>query len=74
MLLFSLESCSLETEQGNEIKAQCVTLIDAFIAGDSEAAYAVFVSEMDKEEFLQRFPVICQYLEGVETYELTQTG
>lgn len=74
ILLFSLASCSLETEQGNKIKAQCVTLIDAFIAGDSEAAYAVFVSEMDKEEFLQSFPVICQYLEGVETYELTQTG
>jgi hypothetical protein len=75
LLLISLASCgSMETERGNEIKAQCETMIDAFIAGDEDAAYAVFADGMDRNSFSQSFLTFCDYVEGVETYELTQIG
>ena len=75
LLVISFASCgSMETERGNEIKVQCEAMIDALIAGDENAAYAVFAKEMDRNAFSQSFPTLCGYVDGVETYELTQIG
>ena len=73
--VFAFASCgAVETERGNEIKPKCEALINALIAKDAEAAYATFPKEMNKEEFLKNFPNLCKYVEGVETYELKQSG
>ena len=71
----ALASCgALETERGNEIKAKCEAMVEALIAGDENAAYAIFPKEMDRNEFGKSFPKLKSYVEGVETFELTQTG
>ncbi|MBO5006241.1 MAG: hypothetical protein J6C89_02235 [Clostridia bacterium] len=74
LLCFSLASCELETEQGNEIKAQCQIFLDAAISEDAPAARNVLAAEMDEDAFAKAFPIICEYISGVNTYTLTQTG
>lgn len=74
LLCFSLASCELETEQGNEIKAQCKIFLDAAISEDAPAARNVLAAEMDEDAFAKAFPIICEYISGVNTYTLTQTG
>ncbi len=74
LLVFSLCSCSVETEQGNEIKAQCETFLDAMIAGDADAAYNVLASGTDRASFDRSFVSLCEHIDGVEEYELKQTG
>ena len=74
LLVFSLEACSMETEQGNEIKAQCETFLDAMIAGDADAAYNVLASGTDRATFDRSFASLCEYIDGVEEYELKQIG
>lgn len=73
--VLSLASCSiLETEKGNEIKAQCEDMLDAMLAKDADAAYPLFSDATDKNAFYAAFPSLCNYIEGVKTYELTQRG
>ncbi len=79
LLLFamtlSLVSCSLlETERGNEIKAQCEDMVDAILANDRDAAYDLLVDITDKTQFQSVFPSLCAYVSGVETYKLVQKG
>ncbi len=74
LLCLSLASCELETEQGNEIKAQCQAFLDAAISEDAPAARKVLAAEMDEDDFAKAFPIICEYINGVDTYTLTQTG
>ncbi len=73
--VFSLASCSIvETEKGNEIKAQCEDMLDAMLAKDADAAYLLFSDATDKNSFYAAFPSLCNYIEGVKTYKLTQRG
>lgn len=75
LLALSLAACTgMDAERDARIKAQCETMIDALIARDAEAAYAVFAKEMDKNAFMETFPSICDYIKDVKTYELRQTG
>ncbi len=74
LLCLLLASCELETEQGNEIKAQCQIFLDAAISEDAASARKVLAEEMDDDSFAKTFPIICEYINGVKTYTLTQTG
>ncbi len=73
-LVFSLASCGVETEKGNEIKLQCEAMIDAMIANDVDAAYSLFPPQLDKAIFSKSFVELCGYVKDVETYELKQIG
>lgn len=75
MLMLALCSCgAVETERGNEMKPKCEAMVEALLANDVDAAYAVFSKEIAKGNFEKSFPGIAKYIDGVETYELTQTG
>ncbi|MBQ9746704.1 MAG: hypothetical protein IJW21_07770 [Clostridia bacterium] len=75
MLAFALTACAgVDAERDARIKAQCETMLDALIARDAEAGYAVMIKEMDKSAFTEAFPALCDYVAGVESYELKQTG
>jgi hypothetical protein len=77
MLVFALVSCvepEIETERGNLMKAECKAMVEALIANDVEAAYKLFIKEMNKQAFEASFPGLVEYVEGVETFELTQIG
>ena len=74
-VVFALCSCgAVETERGNEIKAKCEAMVDALIANDENAAYAIFTKELDRNAFAKSFLTLRAYIEGVETYELKQVG
>lgn len=75
MILFVGTSCNaVETERGRKIQGQCEQVIDAMLDKNVNTAYALFTAETDKTAFTGQFPVLCTYLEEVETYQLKQIG
>ena len=76
ILMLTLASCSdeIRTDRGDKIKAQCMTVIDAMLACDENAAADVFHESLDREAFAKSFASLCAYTDGVTSYELTQIG
>ncbi len=71
----ALTACSpLETEQGNTIKASCKAMLDAVIADDMDAAFAVLSTGANRQQFASVFMQIRQYISGVSNFELEQIG
>ena len=64
----------IETERGNLMKAECKKMVEALIANDMDSAYKLFVDDLSKEEFEAGFADLAEYVKGVESFELTQTG
>lgn len=72
LLLFS--SCSnipKENETARELTKQ---FLDAVIANNPDAAYAVMVKELELENFSQVFPQIVTLFDGAKSYTIKQTG
>ncbi|MBQ2734603.1 MAG: hypothetical protein IJF33_02110 [Clostridia bacterium] len=77
LLLLSLVSCT-EEDKGDaahnaSVQSKIETVIDAILANDSDAAYALFSDVLEKEAFQSFFENVREYLKDVETYELEQT-
>ena len=72
LLLFS--SCSNIPQENETARELTEQFIDAVIANNPDAAYAVLAKETDPESFSQVFPQIVGFFDGVESYTLEQTG
>lgn len=75
VLLLSLAACNPSDmlEENAEVREMTEDMLDAIIAGDKNAAYALFPS-LTQTEFDSFFPAARQYFDGVESYTLTMTG
>jgi len=73
LLICSLTACVNE-ETESRMRGHCETVLDALLAGDTEAAYAVLTAAGSREEFDAFCVQVLPMLEGVESYELKQTG
>ena len=76
LMLLSLVSCT--EDRGDEahnasVKSKVETVLDAILANDSEAAYALFSNVLEKKEFQDFFENVRDYLKDVKNYELKQT-
>lgn len=76
-LLASLLLTSCETvpdEENAALRALTEQMIDALLANDAAAAYALVSDVCTEEEFLPVYDTMYAMTEGVTTYELTLTG
>ena len=77
VLLFSLVSCT-EEDKGDaahnaSVQNKIETVINAILADDFQAAYALFSDIVKEEDFRAFFVNTRNYLKGVTAYELEQT-
>ncbi len=72
LMLFT--SCGNLMQENEDVRKMTESFLDATIANDAEAAYAVLTEISDKESFSQVFPQIVSLFDGVESYTLKQTG
>lgn len=73
LLAASLLLCgcgSMDTEAAARIQPLCEEFIDAILADEPDAAYAVLSPGTDRAGFDAAWPVLLRYLEGVESYTL----
>lgn len=73
LLTFSLTAC-VDEETKARMRGNCETVLDSLIAGDTDAAYTVLTAAAPREEFDAFAAQIIPMLEGVDSYELKQTG
>ncbi len=71
---FSFASCDslLETDEGNAIKAHCITLIDGVLEDDPELSKSALIEKINQESFEKNFAKLKECFANVETYSLTQ--
>ena len=74
-LLFSFTACDNANLPGEdtEVREMTENMLDAILANDAAAAYALFPS-LTQAEFDSFFPGAHEYFKGVESYTLTMTG
>ena len=73
LLLLILNSCDALMSGNEEIRPTCESMIEAMIANDSEAAFAL-CPMFNKDEFVPYFEECAVSFEGVSSYEIKQVG
>lgn len=70
-LLFVLPACAKENTQAHDrLEASARNVIDCFLAGDAEGAFALVSGAEDRDAFLEAAAPITEMLSGVEDYTL----
>ena len=75
-LLLALCGCDPREaiEENPAIRQGVDTVLKSLMAEDADSCYGAFNSEVSREAFDSAFALMCDVLQGIESYELTRSG